>query len=124
MIDPVRKVLTLPQTFGRREALDVPFADVREVAVVERVSNDSDGPSYRYEPTVRCVDPRAGYVKDAVLAKWPDRAKAEAFAAWLREAISTCDSVGKITPSREGPGRVVIRTARPVAGGGSERGTA
>jgi hypothetical protein len=57
------------------------------VTVVERVSRDSDGPTYTYEPTLRCVDPRAGYVKDAVLAKWRDRAKADAFTGWLRERL-------------------------------------
>jgi hypothetical protein len=83
----MRKRLTLPQTYERRESLDVPFADIREVAVVARVSRDSDGPTTTYEPTVRCVDPRAGYVKDAVPAKWSDRAKAEAFADWLRRQL-------------------------------------
>lgn len=106
VIDPLRKRITLPQTYGRREPLEVPFADVKEVAVVERVSRDSDGPTYTYEPTLRCVDPRAGYVKDAVLAKWRDRAKAEAFAAWLRERLGVREA--RTVPAPEARARPVI----------------
>ena len=87
VIDPWRKTMTLPRTHGRREAVDVAFADVTAVDVEHRQNTDSEGTvTHDYLPTLRWKD-RERVERSGILAKWGDSERAERFAAWLRERI-------------------------------------
>ena len=82
VLDEGSLALTLPRTFGRKQAMLVPFSEVKTFAVesIEQRSNKG-GVSYTYAPTVHFKDGR----KEEKLADWADREKADAFTAWLRE---------------------------------------
>jgi hypothetical protein len=84
VLDPGSRLLTLPRTFGRREAMVVPFSDVKALAVTtfeHRSKNKKKGVTYTWAPTVEFKDNR----KAEKLADWDSREKAIAFAAWLGE---------------------------------------
>jgi len=81
VLDPGSRVLTLPQTFGRKQVVVVPFNEVKALAVASIEHRTSKGVSQTWAPTIQFKDNR----KEEKLVVWPSREKAESFAAWLRE---------------------------------------
>jgi len=85
VIDEGAATLQLPLTYGRKELRTVSFTDVAQVRVETIVStNSKGGTTYRYEPTLYLRD---GEAKGERLASWNAKARADSFAAWLREQL-------------------------------------
>jgi hypothetical protein len=85
VVDRGRRKVILPATFGRKEPVAIPLADLREVRVVEEERKDSDGDKKRvFVPTV--VWRARGEAPEGKLAEWEDRARAQRLAEWLRRA--------------------------------------
>jgi len=85
VIDEGAATLQLPLTYGRKELRTVSFADVGQVRVETIVStNSKGGTTYRYEPTLYL---RHDGAKGERLASWNALARADSFAAWLRERL-------------------------------------
>jgi hypothetical protein len=82
IIDHREQTLTLPQTFGRQEAVVVRLADLLaiQVAVVEK--KDSDGRTTLYVPTLHWRDASGGS-NEGILAEWSDEQLANQLAAWI-----------------------------------------
>ncbi|MBO0700943.1 MAG: hypothetical protein J2P46_21290, partial [Zavarzinella sp.] len=96
VIDRTARTITLPQSFGRREPVVIPLADVLSVEAVRIETKDEDGCQVRYAPTVRWRDGEED--KDGKVIEWADRRQAERLAAWITERCTP-------SPTRErGPG--------------------
>jgi hypothetical protein len=88
VLDPVARRLTLPQTFGRTEPIDLIFSDVLSAKVDDQQSTDSEGHVHHaylvtlhHCPTVESGD------SIATLAKWRDPTAAAVFVHWLQEKL-------------------------------------
>lgn len=81
-VDDIARVVRLPP--GGRGAEEVPFADVREVAVAEEQKHGPKGATW---VEYRCELHRADADTPTRLATYRERADAEALAAWLREKV-------------------------------------
>jgi hypothetical protein len=85
VIDDGLQTLHLPKTFGRKETRALAFSDISTVTVEVIVTqNSKGGASYSYAPTLNL---RRGETAGEKLAQWGDRARADAFAQWLREQL-------------------------------------
>jgi hypothetical protein len=106
VIDRYHQRLTLPQTYGRKEAVVVSRAELVAIDVVEKERKTSEGTDPVYVLTVRGRDAR-GELQAEKLAEWSDRDHAEELAGWIR------DKVG-LTPASRGVG-LTKRHAEGVA---------
>jgi len=87
IIDRDDRMLSLPQTFGRKEDVIVPVEGITSVEVQQIAHRGSKGgTSYTYAPTLHWTDD-AGEPRSDKLAEWMSESRAEAFAEWLREQI-------------------------------------
>jgi hypothetical protein len=83
-IDPMRRTVTLPMTFGRKMPIELRFADVQAVEIEDKVSTDSDGDTtHAYFPTLVYRDAQ-GTSQRAKLTKWSPKADADSLAEWVR----------------------------------------
>jgi hypothetical protein len=81
--------LTLPQTFGRKVPQTLSADQVRSVIVETIEQRDSEGSrSLKYAPTLVWQAPHGAEHRDK-LGEWTNSARAEAFAAWLREHLKS-----------------------------------
>jgi hypothetical protein len=103
VIDLLDQALVLPQTFGRKEPVLIPFSDLAAVDVVTAQTSGSNSSSL-YAPTVRWHEPD-GTTKEAKLAEWNDEHQAKDFAAWLREQVGLGQPSGRWGGARRGPRR-------------------
>ncbi len=87
VIDDERHVLSLPQSFGRKEDILVPLASVIKTDVRTRVHRSSKGgTSYTYVPRIHWRD-QQGQEHEEQLIEWHDSARAYALTQWLAERI-------------------------------------
>ncbi len=70
-----------------QSALEIPLERIRDAAMRERVSKDSDGESRTYVVALAVEEPGAAGLREYDVGSWvlPDRA--EAFAAWMVETL-------------------------------------
>jgi hypothetical protein len=87
IINTIDGVLSLPQTFGRKTDVIVPFEAVASIDV-ERIAHrgSKGGTHYTYAPRLHYGDER-GDAQRARLADWSDAGRAEELAQWLRDQI-------------------------------------
>src|SRR5262249_46820404 len=71
VIDRFQRTLTLPQTFGRKEPVVVPMADLVAIEAVTVEKQASEGTIRQYVPTVRWRD-AGGDLQEGKLAEWDD----------------------------------------------------
>jgi hypothetical protein len=89
VIDDDAGMLSLPQTFGRKEDVIVAATAVDAVAVRTIAHHSSKGgTSYTYAPELTWRN-REGQIRQDRLAEWHDESRAEAFADWLRNRLQT-----------------------------------
>ena len=83
VLDLASRTLILPRTCGRREAVQLSYADVKSIAI-ERLAHrgQKGGTTYSHAPTLHLRDNRTER-----LADWYDETKATTFAAWLRTQL-------------------------------------
>lgn len=85
VIDGEGRGMSLPQTFGRKLDVVVPFDSIQELRVERVVHRGSrGGTSYTYAPTLDWTSPE-GDSRSEKLADWYDESRAKEFIAWLRE---------------------------------------
>ena len=90
VIDELSRTLTLPMTFGRKESRTISFSDLHRIWVRAVPHRGRRGGTYdTYAPTlqIRGQDHHGEKLED-----WPDRARAEDLATWLREKTGVGDS--------------------------------
>lgn len=87
IINRATHTVTLPLTFGRREPVTLPIAEIEDFVVEER---ESQSGSYSYAALLRCKD-RGQVIQ---LAKWSDRIKLENFVHWLRQELGIAKKNG------------------------------
>ncbi|UCD75213.1 MAG: DUF3592 domain-containing protein [Phycisphaerales bacterium] len=88
VIDDGAGMLSLPQTFGRKEDVIVAMAAVDAVEVRTITHHSSKGgTSYTYAPELSWRD-EGGELQRDRLAEWHDEARAKAFVDWLRRRIA------------------------------------
>jgi hypothetical protein len=89
VIDATDQQVTLPRTMGRKTDIVVRARDIASVEVqrVEKRGSRRDTiVTDRFVPTLTVTD-RSGATRHEKLGEWWDQARAEAFAAWLRERL-------------------------------------
>ena len=97
VIDELSRTLTLPMTFGRKESRTISFSDVRRIWVCAVPHRGRRGGTYEtYAPTLQI---RGEGLNEEKLEDWPDRARAEDLAAWLREKTGVGDSAPEAAES-------------------------
>ncbi|MDY7109627.1 MAG: DUF3592 domain-containing protein [Planctomycetota bacterium] len=87
VIDEDSRTLSLPQTFGRKVDIIVPFDAVTELDVEEIIHRSSKGgTSYTYAPRLIRTD-EEGATHREKLADWHDQQRADGFIAWLKDRL-------------------------------------
>jgi len=87
LIDDLNGAVTLPQTFGRKEPQALTADQLRSVVVDDVVTHSSKGTtSHNYIPTLIWRDLEDAEHREK-LSVWSDSARAEDFAAWLRDRL-------------------------------------
>lgn len=88
VIDHANNMLSLPETFGRKEDVAVAIEQVRAIEVEEIVHHGSKGgTSYTYAPTLKWTD-ESGKKQSDKLAEWQNKDRAEALVDWLSGKIA------------------------------------
>jgi hypothetical protein len=82
VIDYRQGALTLPQTFGRGEAIVLPLSAILAIEVVAERKKSDEGEARAYVPTVRWQDAVNG-LQQGRLAEWDDEQEAQELAAWI-----------------------------------------
>jgi hypothetical protein len=85
------RMLTLPETCGRKQLMSVGFSEIENLAV-EAVTHHGNkgGVSYTYAPMLQL---RGGGSQK--LADWTDKKKAEACTDWLRQRVGIAEGPSK-----------------------------
>ena len=84
VLDETAATIMLPETFGRKERVQISRGDIEELTVETVEHRTSKGTSYTYAPTLWMKQPRVGQK----LADWSERKRAEAFVDWLRQKLN------------------------------------
>ncbi len=85
VIDPVRRTLTLPMTFGRTTPIEFASGSVQDIHIQEIITRGSKGGTQRrYELSLVHRGPHGNQQRE-LLAKWGTKKKAEGLAEWIRE---------------------------------------
>jgi hypothetical protein len=85
VINHSARTLDLPQTYGRKQRMTVNIIDVLSLTVEKLMHySNKGGTSYTYALTLHLAGPEPGEQK---LADWPDKARADDFADWLRKQL-------------------------------------
>jgi hypothetical protein len=87
LIDEPTGLLVLPRTMGRIDEIPIPLGAVSGVTVLEVVRQEGRHKARYYQPLLRFADD-GGNAATAPLVEWPDQARADRFAAWLRKWLA------------------------------------